>query len=354
LSDAYALQAANDAVAFGELFRPFLESLPWPFIFVDEQGLVVHASQTLARGRPGVRSPLSRPMSEAFPEFFAALRGEPRWLSDQNVRVERLGHDGPLFEDLLLRRLPWGACLLVVDQSRQRERDAADAQTARLASLGFMVAGVSHELSNPLAAIYSMVQILQSNKDIAPETLQIGLANIASNVKRMLDISRRLVGFSRAGDEPRAALRIDEAIDEALAVLRQDRQFASISIKRRAEPRAVILGNHGQIQAVFYNLFINAAQAMQGQGQLAVETRLDPIDGVEVAVSDTGPGIPAAILPRIFEPFFTTKPAGQGTGLGLSISNEIAHEHGGTIRADVSAAPGACIRVRLPLFAKPA
>jgi len=349
LSDAFAPLAVNLAAAYGDIFLPFLESLPWPVIVVDEGGRVVYASKQLLAGRAAVETPPHPALSELFPEYYSALQGEVPWLTPQEAQIVRRVPEGLVFEQIWLRRLPWGACLLVMDQTRMRERETQDAQTARLASLGFMVAGVSHELSNPLAAIYSMVQILQSNRDVAPDALQKALTGIAANVKRILDVSRRLVGFSRVGDEPRAPFRVDDAVEEAIAALRQDRDFGRIEVEHRPDPDAVVFGNQGQIQEIFYNIFLNGVQAMRGQGRLSVVTHRPPGRCVEVVVRDSGPGIPAHVLPRIFEPFFTTKPVGHGTGLGLSISSEIAHEHGGTIRVQNGTDTGACFHVQLPL-----
>jgi len=342
----------NAIVAFGDTFLPFLQSLPWPVIVVDESGRVVYASKQLLPRRAVAESPTPAALSELFPEYSSALRGEVAWLTPQDWEIVRPASGGAAYEHVWLRRLPWGACLIIVDQTQMRQTELADAQTTRLASLGFMVAGVSHELSNPLAAIYSMVQILQSNRNVAPDALEMGLANIAANVKRMLEVSRRLVGFSRVGDEPRAPFPIDEAVDEAIAVLRHDPSFGQIELDRRSDPNALVLGNQGQVQQVFFNVLLNAIQAMEGQGQLSVVTRRARDRGIEVMVRDSGPGIPAHVLPRIFEPFYTTKPAGRGTGLGLAISNEIAHEHGGTIRVENAPDTGACFFVQIPLYEK--
>lgn len=347
-----APQAVNTIASWGEVLPPFLESLPWPVIMVDEEGRVIHANKQMLFRR--ITGETLRPVTlrELFPEYYSVLRGEVPWLTPQEADIVRQVPEGLVYERIWLRRLPWGACLIIMDQTRVRELETTDAQTARLASLGFMVAGVCHELSNPLAAIYSMVQILQSNRDVSPDALEKGLTNIAANVKRILDVSRRLVGFSRAGDEPRAAFRVDEAIDEAMAVLRQDRNFGQIKVDHWPDSDAVVFGNQGQIQEVFYNIFLNAIQVMEGQGRLSVVTHRPVPERIEVVVRDSGPGVPAQFLPRLFEPFFTTKPVGQGTGLGLSISSEIAHEHGGTIRVENNADIGACFYVQLPLYEK--
>ncbi|MBI2311910.1 MAG: two-component sensor histidine kinase [Betaproteobacteria bacterium] len=325
----------------------FADALPWPAMLLDGEGRVVHLNPAAAaraggklRGRP--------PLEQLFPEYGAALRGNEPWLGERETELTRETPLGPVHERLWLRPLSGGACLVVADETRMRELEATDAQTARLASLGFMLAGVCHEVSNPLAAIYSMVQILQANPGLSPETLEKGLANIAANVKRILDVSKRLSDFSRVGDAPRSRFAVDMVVEEALVVLRQDHRFAEIEISHRPDPESVVLGNPGQLQEVFFNLFINAMQAMQGRGRIAVVTRHPVPERVEVEVRDNGPGIPPEHLPRLFEPFFTTKPVGQGSGLGLSISNEIVHEHGGAIRVANHPEGGACFVIELP------
>jgi two-component system, NtrC family, sensor kinase len=103
-----------------------------------------------------------------------------------------------------------------------------------------------------------------------------------------------------------------------------------------------------QINQVFLNVLANAAQAIEGPGELTIQTRAE--DGIAVVtITDSGPGIPAAVIGRIFDPFFTTKPVGEGTGLGLSISYEIVKRHGGEITAAIQPGHGATLTLRLPL-----
>ena len=220
-------------------------------------------------------------------------------------------------------------------------------QSARLAALGFMVAGVCHEVTNPLTSLHSIVQILRSEKQLGQELLDKGLDNIAVNVKRILDISRRLVKFSRVGDEPYVRFAADVAIEEALSVLRHDGSLRDIELRYQPDPTAVVFGDTGQVREIFLNLFVNAVQAMDGKGQLSIATRRAG-RMLDVLVDDTGPGIRADAMARIFEPFFTTKASMHGTGLGLAISNEIAHEHGGSIKLRHSSAQGASFCVTLP------
>jgi signal transduction histidine kinase len=236
-----------------------------------------------------------------------------------------------------------------LDDAGTAAGDLDTAQTARLAALGFMVAGVCHEVSNPLAAINSMVQLLRSSSPLSPEMLERGLANIDVNVKRVLAITRKLNEFSRSGAEPRTVLAVDAPIMDALQALAHEPLFARVNIVHAPSAGLLIIGVRDQLAQVCANVLLNAAQAMEGSGRIFIESRAAD-DRVEILVRDTGPGIAPGHLARVFEPFFTTKRAGRGTGLGLAISNEIVLEHGGSMSARNDPEGGACFRLLLPLY----
>ena len=289
------------------------------------------------------------PLRARWPHYREALSvGGAVSLSPRSVESTRLDAAGRvLHERLVLRRADWGACLFVVDETEQRALQASNLQTARLAALGFMIAGVSHELSNPLTSVHSIVQLLRSQHQPNADMLRKGLDSIGGNVQRILEISRRLLGFSRLGDEPRGPFLVALAIDEALSSARADGLFERIKLKVRHDPMAVVHGNVGQLREVFSNLLLNAAQAMNGKGQIDVRT--ERLEGrVDVAIVDSGPGIASDVAPRIFEAFFTTKPTGGGTGLGLAISQQILSEHGGRLWFENNPDGGASFHVELP------
>jgi len=220
------------------------------------------------------------------------------------------------------------------------------AQTQRLASLGFMVASVCHEVSNPLAAVSSMLQILQSKRGVTPETLERGLASIEANIARVMAITKKLGDHSRVGGMPQP-LAIDDAVQTAQALLRHSPAGRTVAVDYRGVPGVTVRSRPGELEQVVFNIFLNAAQAMHGAGRIEAATTREN-GHVTLSVRDTGPGIAAEHLPRVFDPFFTTKPPGEGTGLGLAISYEIVHEIGGTIRAANHPAGGACFEVVLP------
>lgn len=334
----------------------FLGDLPWPVIVLDAQGNVLHGAQPTGSGAQDPPSltawTVAGSLRTLYPAYYAALQGVSPWLSAQEADVSHAGPHGIVHERLIVRPMSTGACLIVTDRTEAHALAVADVQTARLASLGFMVAGVCHELSNPLTAIRSMTDLLTSGDDLDAAALRKGLVSIDANVKRLLNISAKLLDFSRVSDRPRMAFPVDEAIHDALSVLQQDRHFKNVTVSTQPDPEAVIFGDMCQIQEVFCNIALNAAQAMGGAGNLSLITRREGDSRVEVLIRDNGPGIPAQLMARLIEPFFTTKPAGSGTGLGLTISNEIIDEHNGTIAIENNADRGATFAVRLPLYSK--
>jgi two-component system, NtrC family, sensor kinase len=221
------------------------------------------------------------------------------------------------------------------------------AQTQRLASLGFMVASVCHEVSNPLAAVSSMVQILQSKRGVTPETLEKGLASIAANIARVVAITKKLGDYSRVGGDAPRALAIDDAVESAAALLRHSAYGQGVQLDYQRAPGVAVQARPGELEQVVFNILLNAAQAMQGAGRIEAKTKREN-GQIALSIRDTGPGIAPEHVERVFDPFFTTKQAGEGTGLGLAISYEIVHEMGGSIQAQNDPRGGARFEIILP------
>ena len=229
-----------------------------------------------------------------------------------------------------------------------KEENSIPAQTQRLASLGFMLAAVCHEVSNPLAAVSSMLQILQSKRGVTPETLEKGLASIAANVARVAAITKKLGDYSRVGGEAPAPLAIDDAVQAAETLLHHSNCGKNVEIQYRGAPGVTVLARPGELEQVVFNVFLNAAQAMRGTGIIHTEARSNGSQAM-LSIRDTGPGIAPQHLAQVFDPFFTTKQPGEGTGLGLAISYEIVQELGGSIHAANDPRGGARFEIRLPL-----
>src|SRR5207302_834790 len=227
-------------------------------------------------------APEARALLDALP-FPAALSTAGGTLLHENAAMRTSREPGP--RDTLSVKLPGaGECTLVI-------RRPSDAQTQRLAVLGFMLAGVCHEISNPLAAIHSMLQILQSKRGVSRETLEKGLASIASNIDRVLAISRKLGDFSRVGAEPPSAVALDAAMEAAAALLHHSEQARQVQLDYRGAGSATILARRGQLEQVLFNILLNAAQAMQGKGRIEARARKAP----RVLVVDDDPGLAGVI-----------------------------------------------------------
>ena len=211
-------------------------------------------------------------------------------------------------------------------------------RTERLASLGQMAAGVAHEINNPLGGIllYSNLVLEEMNDDNASRE---NMEKIIYQTDRCKKIVQNLLDFARTPSGDMLQLSINHVIMTSLNLLKDQSIFLGIKVETElAENLPEIRGDVSRLEEVFLNLFINAADAMEGDGVLRISTRLSSTNSIKIYISDNGKGIDRAYLPHIFEPFFTTKDPGQGTGLGLSITYGIIQKHNGLI--DVESKPG--------------
>ena len=223
-------------------------------------------------------------------------------------------------------------------------------QAAKLSALGELVAGVAHELNNPLTVLVGASDILEQQ---APDDLKEYARMIRESTDAARHIVRGLLTFGRQMPLERRHVMLDELIEKVLALTAADLRIESVKIDRDMEPGLPpVWADGNQLQQVLVNLVTNAKQAMaelpEGNRRLRVTTRSYGTDRVLITVEDTGPGIPADVLPKIFDPFVTTK-GSAGTGLGLSISYGIIREHGGHITADSRPGEGAAFTIDLPV-----
>jgi len=227
-------------------------------------------------------------------------------------------------------------------------------ESERLAVVGQLAAGVAHELNNPLQGIVTYAHLLLERAGEGPS--RDGLQKIVVQADRCREIIRSLLDFSRPRKPQVRPADINAILRECLALVERQAMFHNIEIRSDFAPDLPpAAADPTQVQQVFMNLIINAAEAMEGGGRLSLATRFDPAErAVEAAVTDTGHGIAPGDMDRIFDPFFTTKGVGHGTGLGLSISYGIVKEHHGTITVDSEVGRGSTFTVRFPVTAEPA
>ena len=235
------------------------------------------------------------------------------------------------------------------DITSEREMRTRLMETERLAAVGELVAGVAHEVNNPLSSISAFAQLLVRDGGLTP-TQRDSIDVIKSEAIRASQVVKDLLAFARRSEPRRDALDLNQIVDRTLRL----RGFELNASKIKIEPSLAldlpaVVGDARQLQQVILNLITNALQAMapQGGGTLGVGTRCDA-GRVILEVTDTGPGIPLEARARIFEPFFTTKEEGEGTGLGLSVSYGIVNAHGGTIDLAEVSESGTRFVVTLP------
>ncbi len=244
---------------------------------------------------------------------------------------------------------------------RTQELEAAQArliQSEKLASLGQLAASIAHEINNPLTGVLTYARLLarKLGTDI-PEgegrrAAQRQLALVERETERCCAIVRNLLEFARQREPKVEPLDVKGVVGEALSLVGNRLTIQGIELERRLGALPEVAADAGQLRQVFVNILLNACEAMGTGGRLTVTSHVDAAgDGVEVAIGDTGPGIPPELLGRIFDPFFTTKE--KGTGLGLSVAYGIVQRHGG--RIDVRSRPGegTTMRVWLPRTGPP-
>jgi PAS domain S-box-containing protein len=255
---------------------------------------------------------------------------------------------------------PIGHVLVVRDISAQvrleTEREALQgrlAQSEKLASLGQFVAGIAHEMNNPLQGVLGHLELLMETAPAA-QPIRAELRRIYQDGDRAAKIVRNLLVFAGSQRMTRRRVSIDRVVTRAITSRAAALHRGNIKVVRVQGPALPkVLGDPLLLQQAFLNILINAEHAVaekpDGDRIIALTTSVDQgRQMVVTSIRDNGQGIPADVLPRIFDPFFTTKDVGQGTGLGLAITYGIIQEHGGVIHAEGAPEGGAVFTIELP------
>ncbi len=329
---------------------------------VGPTGTVLRANQALARlaGLPESET-VGRNFGEMIfgePEAVAGLiqaayRGErpvPLLVrSDETHRVVRLTV-APLAD------AEWGSVVILIeDVTEQQLLEAQIIQNDKMASIGQLVSGVAHELNNPLTSIAGLAELLLERPP-HPEVPREHLRVIYDQAERAGRIVRNLLTFARKGVPEKTAVDLNDVVARTSLLIMYELQLHGIELESDLSPDGtVVLGDRYELQQVLLNLVTNAVQAVsgleEGKPRRIVLTTSRTEDGNAVLrVQDTGPGVPAHLVPYLFTPFFTTKAPGEGTGLGLSLSYGLVKAHAGELEYEAAPQGGAEFRVTLPLF----
>ena len=337
---------------------------------------------------------LQRPRGAQRDDFDDLVNALNAMRSSLQREVGELGRYRAELETRVVQRT---AELGVKVQELQREREAQAQlirqleeahnqvlQSEKLASIGQLAAGVAHEINNPIGFVNcnlgtlerhvdgllrlidaheraaeapgdsaARAAVAQLERELELNYLRDDLRDLMRESRDGLDRVKRIVqdlkDFSRVGETDWQAADLHACLDSTLNVVWNEIKYRAEVVKHFGHlPEVECMPS--QLNQVFMNLLVNAAQAIQGRGTITICTGADEAAGeVWVSIADTGGGIAPEHLHRIFDPFFTTKPVGQGTGLGLSVSYSIVQKHGGRIEVDSRVGEGTCFRLRLPM-----
>jgi two-component system NtrC family sensor kinase len=268
---------------------------------------------------------------------------------DLEARIETSSMSRDELEEMAIAFNAMAAALQERDERLREFAATRIGRAERLALIGKLSANVAHELNNPLQGIVTYSHLLiERTPDEHPSIDYIQKIVVQAN--RCRDIIRGLLDFARQGEHVKTLNDLGIVLQDSISLLERQALFHNIEIIKEFDakmPMALI--DPSQIERVFINMIINAAEAMDGEGRLTLKTWSGPSrEYVVVEIADTGHGISKANLRRIFDPFFTTKEVGRGTGLGLAISYGIIKDHGGTISVDSRVGKYTTFTIRFP------
>jgi two-component system NtrC family sensor kinase len=307
-----------------------------------------------------LNAPIVRSKVRIFLELYASRQQVAQAkaaLERSNVELRALADDKARIADQFKRANEE----LTITYEDLRTTHAQLVQSAKMASLGELVAGVAHEINNPLAFVLSHLDTAQrsltrvetelkpAENPAAAESWKRAhdrLGEMRAGLDRIRDLVLKLRAFSRLDEGERKCVSVRECVDSVLTILGHRLRRCTVEQELNAPDELDCFP--GPLNQALMNLVANSLDAMGDEGKIIISSALH--DGkYEIRVEDSGPGIPKELRERVLEPFFTTKPVGQGTGLGLSITYSIVKKHGGSLEILDGTNRGAIMVIRLPL-----
>jgi two-component system sensor histidine kinase PilS (NtrC family) len=259
-----------------------------------------------------------------------------------------------------------GIILIFQDITKMTEMEERVRRQERLATVGSLAAGIAHEIRNPLGSISGSIQVLQGELHLQGDNKHL-MDIVLRETDRLNTIITEFLEYARpqaelsatTGSGETSEVLLPDLFNETVMLLKNSRDYRDgITIKYTVQTDAAVKGDPQRLRQVFWNLLINACQAIQDQGEIIISASPFLLNDDEtwcrIVIADTGSGIAPENLDKIFDPFFTTKDSAGGTGLGLAIAYRIVEDHGGTIEVESQPGRGSAFTIKLPGIEVPA
>jgi len=326
---------------WSERWQNTFDSINEMMAVTDHEGGIIQMNRAFRNGFPGAGEGMS--LYETLCEGLVTLE---EFTIEETIRTGKSIHRILEGKDRIIRASTYpltgesgvimGGIWVGQDITREREMEERALQSEKLVALGELVAGIAHELNNPLAVSLGYSEILLERKDLSTEDRR-KIKKIFDSTKRASNIIRNLLEFARRQPPRNEECNLNEIAERMIDLMIYELQSDGIELQKDFQAVSPVMGDQTQLGQVVLNLLKNAHDALRDiegkEKDIRVETG-ETEDGVYLSIADNGPGIPEELLPRVFEPFFTTKDVGKGTGLGLSITYSIVKGHGGELRVD--------------------
>jgi len=336
-------------IDYGELERlnrTILANIPSGLMIINSSGRI-RSFNSAAESITGytLREVYDRDVRDLFPEL-AVYDGDFKLIRRGEVNVggrsgsfRTLGYASSMVKDQGDKVV--GLLITFQDLTKLKQLEEQLKRADRLAAVGRLASGMAHEIRNPLASISGSVQLLMEESDIGEDDRRL-MGIVVKEADRLSSLLTDFLLYARPAPPQRAEVDISRLLDELSELATGDQRFSSVNILRAYSPGIRIKLDRQQFHQALWNLLINAAEAIEGEGSLRLGIEKD---GPAIFVEDSGPGIPAGMRDKIFDPFFTTKD--HGTGLGLATVYSIVEGHGGVIEVGDGDLGGARFTIRL-------
>lgn len=317
-----------------------IASITSGLIIIDINGTIIlaneHTKQVLTNPDDEIigtlyTSSLPVEISDMVDSFFNKIEKSTTSIAAKKFKIKDSFFNVYCYRMLDYQNNPSGILMLINDITEQENLNTSLYRSEKLATIGTMLSGIAHELRNPLAIVSARTQRALQKNNYEKEWINKCFNSIDIQTKRCASIVNNLLNFTRNTATASGFHKIKDILEETLSYVNYQNIFDNINVIKNYKDDLSVYGDWSRFVQIFLNLITNAADAMEGKGELKIAAQQSYNTYTRVEINDNGPGIDEKIKKKIFDPFFTTKEPGKGTGLGLSIVYKIVEESNGKI-----------------------